>query len=60
MIEVGNKKKKKNQRHMELFYHIPMFSLLGGNHRLPLFHMSKHFIWINEIKNLLMSLVLDI
>ena len=30
---------------------MPMFSLLGANHCLPLFHMDKMFIWINgEIK----------
>ena len=27
-----------------------MLSLLGTNHRLPLFHMAKHLIWINETK----------
>ena len=27
-----------------------MLSLLGANHRLPLLHMDKHFIWINETK----------
>ena len=25
-----------------------MLSLLGENHLLPLFHMAKRFIWINE------------
>ena len=29
---------------------MPMISLLGANHRLPLFHMAKRFIWINETK----------
>ena len=29
---------------------LPMLSLLGANHRLPLFHMGKRFIWINETK----------
>ena len=29
---------------------MPMLSLLGGNHRLPLFNMAKHFIFINETK----------
>ena len=29
---------------------MPMLSLLGGNHRLPLFYMSKRFIWIHETK----------
>ena len=27
-----------------------MLSLLGANHRLPLFHMAKSFIWLNETK----------
>ena len=27
-----------------------ILSLLGGNHRLPLFYMDKRFIWINETK----------
>ena len=25
-----------------------MLSLLGENHRLPLFHMDENFIWLNE------------
>ena len=29
---------------------MPMFSLLGANHHLTLFHMDKRFIWINETK----------
>ena len=27
-----------------------ILSLLGDNHRLPLFYMDKRFIWINETK----------
>ena len=27
-----------------------MLSLLGANYRLPLFHMAKRFIWLNETK----------
>ena len=27
-----------------------MLLLLEENHRLPLFHMTKRFIWINETK----------
>ena len=27
-----------------------MLSLFGKNHSLPLFHMDKRFIWINEAK----------
>ena len=30
--------------------HMPMLSLLGANHCLPLFHMPKCFIWLNETK----------
>ena len=29
---------------------MPMLSLLGANHRLPLFHTAKRFIWLNETK----------
>ena len=29
---------------------MPKLSLLGANHRLPLFNMDKRFIWLNEIK----------
>ena len=29
---------------------MPMLSLLGGNHRLPLFHMAKRFIWFHKTK----------
>ena len=29
---------------------MPMLSLLGANHHLPLFCMAKFFIWINETK----------
>ena len=29
---------------------MPMLSLLEANHSLPLFHMAKRFIWLNETK----------
>ena len=29
---------------------MPMLSLLGANHLLPLFHMAKRFIRIDEAK----------
>ena len=29
---------------------MPMLSLLGANNRLPLFHMAKSSIWIEEKK----------
>ena len=32
---------------------MPMLSLLGENHRLPLFNMAERFIWINETKQLI-------
>ena len=34
-----------------------MLSLMGGNHLLPLFHMAKLFIWVNETKKVLTSLI---
>ena len=30
-----------------------MLLFLGENHRLPLFHMAEHFIWLNEKKKLI-------
>ena len=51
MISVGNKNEKiKNKDRWNYCHHMPMLSLLGTNHRLPLFHMAKHLIWINETK----------
>ena len=51
MISVGNDNKKiKNKDRWNYFHHMPMLSLLGENHRLPLFHMAKHFIWLDETK----------
>ena len=29
---------------------MPMQSLLGANHRLPVFRMAKSFIWLEETK----------
>ena len=29
---------------------MPIFSLLGENHRLPFFHMARRFIWNNGTK----------
>ena len=34
--------------------------LLGTNHLLPLSHMAKSYIWLEETKNVLMSFQLDI
>ena len=51
IIAVGNENKKiKNKDRWNYCHHIPMLSLLGANHRLPLFHMAKHFFWLNETK----------
>ena len=32
---------------------MPMLLLLGANNCLPLFHMDKRFIWLNETKQLI-------
>ena len=51
MIAVGNENKKiKNKERWNYCHHMPMLLLLGANHRLSLFHMTKHFICINEVK----------
>ena len=51
MIEAGNENKNKNKKdRWNYCRHIPMLPLLGDNHRLPLLHTDKHFIWIEEIK----------
>ena len=61
MIAVGNENKKINNKdRCSYCYHCTMLSLLGVNHRLPLFHMDKPFIWLNEAKNILMNLQLDV
>ena len=39
---------------------MPVISFLGDNHRLPLFHMAKRFIWLEGGKDALMSFQLDI
>ena len=39
---------------------IDIQSLLGTNHRLPLSHMAKSYIWLEEKINVLMSYLLDI
>ena len=57
MLVVGNDNKKiKNKDRWNYCHHMPMLSLLGGNHHLPLFHITKRFIWIIETKKILMSL----
>ena len=45
MIELGTRTKKiKNKDRWNYYHHMPMLLLLGGNHLLPLLHMSKKFI----------------
>ena len=46
-------KKIKNTDRWNYFHRMPMLSFLVENHRLPLFHMAKRFIWINETKQLI-------
>ena len=55
MIAVGNEKTVKNKYRWNYCNHMPMLSLLGENDHLSLFHMAKHFIWING-ENILMGL----
>ena len=51
IVSVGNKNKTiKVKDKLNYCNHMPMLSLLGGNHCLPLFHMDKRFICINEKK----------
>ena len=60
IISVGNENKKIAVKdRWNYCNHMPMISLLGANHCLPLFHMAKSFICFNE-KNVLNSLQLDI
>ena len=51
MIEVGNDNKTiKNKDRWNHCNHIPKQSLLGDNHRLPLFHMAKSLFGLNKQK----------
>ena len=51
MIEVGNKYTKiKNKDRWNYCHHMPMLPLLGENRCLPLLHMAKRFIWLEETK----------
>ena len=49
MISVGNQKERK-KRQWNHFNHMPMQSLMGDYHRLPLLYMAKSYIWIEETK----------
>ena len=54
MIEFGNENKKiKNKDRWDYCRHMPMLSLLGANSRLPLFHLAKTSICLNETKKCL-------
>ena len=49
MIEVDNKNERiRNKDIWNSCNHMPMFPLLGANHRLLLLNMKKRFIWIKE------------
>ena len=37
---------------------MPRLSLLGGNNCLLLFNMDKHFIWLNETKQLIYDFII--
>ena len=51
MIAVGNQNKKnQNKDRWNHFNNMPMLSLLGAYHPLPLLHMAKSFIWIEETR----------
>ena len=61
MIAVGNENKKiKNKDIWKHYQNMPILSLLRENYCLPVFHMAKIFIWLNETKNELTILRLDI
>ena len=51
MIEVENENKKiKDKYRWNRCNNMPMQSLLGANHLLPLFHTAKSCIWLEETK----------
>ena len=50
MIVVGKEDKKNKKYRWNYCHNMPMLSLLGANYRLPLFHIAKRFIWLNEAK----------
>ena len=51
MIAVGNQNKKtQNKDKWYHLNHMPMQSLLGNYHRLPLLYMDKSFIWLEKTK----------
>ena len=51
MMSVGNDNKTIKNKYRWNYYHkLPMLTLLGANHCLPLFHIDELFIWMEEIK----------
>ena len=51
MIEIRNENEKiKNKDRWNYYHHMPKLTLLGDNNSLPLLHMGKSFIWIEETK----------
>ena len=51
MIEIGNENEKnKYNDKWNYCHHMPILPLLGDNHRLPLLHMNKRFIYLEETK----------
>ena len=51
MIEIGKENEKiKNKGKWYYCHHMRIFPFWGDNHRLPLLHMDKQFIWIEETK----------
>ena len=51
MLAFGNEKgKRKKKDRWRYFHHMPILPLLGNNHRLPLLHMNKRFIGLEETK----------
>ena len=49
MIEAVNKNEKiKNKDRWKYCHNFPILPVLGVNHSLPLLHIAKSYIWINE------------
>ena len=45
---MGTRTKIKNKDKWNYCHHRPILPLLGANHRLPLLHKDKSFIWLEE------------
>ena len=48
ILSVGYQKKKQSQNKWNRLNLIQIQSLLGTNHHLPLSHMAKRYIWLEE------------